>query len=177
MSAHLFVEGAQTGAESRNAKSRCRAAVTNLLEKMGFAGRLPRITACGSRNSSFDKFQTALPQFPHDYIAMLIDSEAPISKIDETWTQLKENDGWNKPAKVTDDQVLLMTTCMETWIITDKETLKKHYGEKLQLNALPPDANLEQRSTQDVQECLSRARRTVKISIKRETVHLNCLKN
>lgn len=45
-----------------------------------------------------------------------------------------------------------MTTCMETWIAADRETLKTHYGNKLQESALPALENLENQSRHDIQE-------------------------
>jgi hypothetical protein len=59
----------------------------------------------------------------------------------------------------TDDQVFLMTTCMETWIITDREAMSAHYGRKLQPSALPPLIDMEQRSRHEVQDKLVQSTR------------------
>jgi hypothetical protein len=48
---------------------------------------------------------------------------------------------------------------METWIIADRETLRKHYGHKLHENALPPTNNLESRGRSDVHDDLVHATR------------------
>lgn len=77
--------------------------------------------------------------------------------IDRTWEHLHKHDGWRKPAGAGDDQVLMMTTCMETWIVADRETLRKHYGARLRENALPPMQNLEDRPRQEIQASLERA--------------------
>jgi hypothetical protein len=69
---------------------------------------------------------------------MLIDSEDPVVDIEKTWQHLKTGDNWERPAATSDDEVLFMTTCMESWIVADRETLKKHYGHKLHESALPP---------------------------------------
>jgi len=55
--------------------------------------------------------------------------------------------------------VLFMTTCMETWIVTDRAAMKEHYGSKLQSSALPPPVNLENRDRHDVQDKLIHATR------------------
>ena len=64
---------------------------------------------------------------------------------------------WKQPADAQDEQVLFMTTCMETWIVADRAALKEHYGHKLQESALPPLHDLEQRSRHDVQDKLEKA--------------------
>ncbi len=71
-------------------------------------------------------------------------------------------DAWVRPDGVTDDQVLFMTTCMETLIVADREALKEHYDANLQESALPPLANLENRARDEVQEKLSLATRNCK---------------
>ena len=158
MSAHLYIEGA----ESKEDQVRCREAFRNLIGKLGFAAgkRMPRLSACGGRNSAFDNFKTAHAQRQQgDYIAMLVDSEDPVADVDKTWDHLKSRDNWEKPAGAIDEQVLFMTTCMESWIVADRETLKKHYGHKLQETALPPTNNLESRGRSDVHDKLEHATR------------------
>ena len=90
---------------------------------------------------------------------MLIDSEDPVSDPERTWQHLKSRDGWDKPDGASDEQVLFMTTCMETWIVADRITLKACYGHKLQENALPPLESLENRSRNEVHEKLVHATR------------------
>lgn len=87
---------------------------------------------------------------------MLVDSEEPVADIERTWEHLA---GWPKPEGAEDDQVFFMTTCMETWIVADREALSTHYPAKLRANALPSLQNLEQRSRQEVQKALTHATR------------------
>jgi hypothetical protein len=158
VSAHIYIEGA----ESKEDQIRCREGFRRLLEKMGFAAqkRMPRLSACGGRDSAFDDFKTALAVAPAGhFVAMLIDSEDPLADLENTWAHLKTRDHWDMPNGATDEQVLFMTTCMESWIIADRETLKKHYGHKLQENALPPTNNLEARGRGDVHDKLTHATR------------------
>lgn len=156
MSAHMYIEGA----ESKEDQIRCRAGFRRLLEKAGFTGRMPRLSACGSRNSAFDDFKTAhaAAKAGH-FVAMLIDSEDPVADIEKTWWHLKARDNWDQPAGGDDKQVLFMTTCMETWIVADRDTLKRHYGHKLQENALPPANDLENRGRAEVHDRLEHATR------------------
>jgi hypothetical protein len=59
---------------------------------------------------------------------MLIDSEEPPADPNAPWKHLKDRDGWDRPAAAEDDQVLLMITCMETWIITDESLSRSTMG-------------------------------------------------
>lgn len=154
MSAHLYIEGG----ESKEDQIRCREGFRKLLEKSGFEGRMPRLSACGGRNTAFDDFKTAHANAKSGHwVAMLIDSEDPVTDLEEPWEHLKGRDNWDRPEGAENHQVLFMTTCMETWIVADRETLKAHYGHKLHLNSLPPANNLEQRNRHEVQEKLERA--------------------
>ena len=48
---------------------------------------------------------------------------------------------------------------METWIMSDREALRKVFGARLQVSALLPVDDLEQRSRSDVQLALENATR------------------
>ncbi len=159
MSATLYLEGAASGPDSKDLQSRCREGFRKVLEKSGFKGRLPRLSACGSRTSTFDDFKIGhAEKNSGDYVAMWIDSEDPVADIEQTWQHLKHRDNWTKPAGASDDAVLFMTTCMETLIVADRTAIAKHYRE-LQASALPPLVDLENRARQDVQAGLFRATR------------------
>lgn len=124
---------------------------------------MPRLSPCGSRNATYGDFETkhALASRKKDdaYIAMLVDSEDPVAGLEEPWVHLSRRDGWERPAGAKDEQVLLMTTCMETWIVADRATLKAHYGQHLQQSALPALQNLEKQNRHDVQDKLVHATR------------------
>ena len=157
VSARIYLEG---GGSRTEGKSRCREGFRKLLERCGLSGRMPGLVASGSRNTAFDNFNeshsnTSGPEF----VALLIDSEAAVSDIEETWEHLRRTDGWRRPRGATDDQVLLMTTCMETWIVADQAALGEHFGQGLRPNALPSPTNLESSSTGDVQNRLENATR------------------
>ena len=155
MSAILYLEGGATGADSKELQIRCREGFRKLLERCGYAGKMPRLRACGSRDSTFGVFKTGhVEKIANDYVAMWIDSEDVVSDPENTWAHLMSRDGWDKPLGATDDQVLLMTTCMETLVVADRKTLASYYDHHLQVTALPPLAALETRSRQDVQNAL-----------------------
>ena len=157
VSARIYLEG---GGDSKEGKVRCREGFRKLLQKCGLWGRMPRLVALGSRNSAFDRFREEHSKaIDGDYVALLIDSEDPMSNIEETWDHLSRRDGWHRPQGAENDQVLLMTTCMETWIVADHSALLEHFGQGLRPNALPPLTNLEGISRNDVQSRLENATR------------------
>ena len=160
MSAFLYVEGG--AGDSKELDIRCREGFRKLLENCGFNRHLPRIVACGGRGRVYDQFVTAHSTKTGTCVAMWIDSEEPLDDLNTPWTHLKDLDHWERPPGATDDQVLFMTTCMETWIVADRETLKKHYGKDLQQNALPPLEKLENRERHEVQDKLAHATRNCK---------------
>lgn len=157
MKAILYVEG---GGDSKELHARCREGFRKLLESCGFTGRMPRIVACGGRDAAFEDFRTAQAkrQSP-DFLALLIDSELPLANLDSTWQHLSENEGWLRPASALDEQVLFMTTCMETWIVADRSALISHYGSGLRIVALPSLHELETRERETVLHGLEQATR------------------
>lgn len=156
MSARIYIEGG----ESKEDQIRCRENFSKLLQKVGLSGRMPRLSACGGRGSAFDDFKTAhAKRKTGDYIAMLVDSEDPVADIEKTWGHLKIRDQWEKPAGAVDEQVLLMTTCMETWIVADHQALCEHYGKNFQVSALPPPYALEDRDRHEIHDKLVHATR------------------
>jgi hypothetical protein len=157
VSATIFLEG---GGDSRELRIRCREGFRKLLERCGYAGRMLRLVACGGRASAFDDFKTALASARKgDFVALWIDSEDPVVDLEATWAHLGGRDGWTKPDGAVDEQVLLMTTCMETWIIADRQALVEHYGADLQISALPHPHDLEGRSRDAILKALTHSTR------------------
>lgn len=154
MSHVLYLEG---GGDSKELHARCRENFSKLLRRVGLR-RMPRLFACGGRNTTFDDFRTAWANArPGSFVAMVVDSEDPVRDIEKTWDHLRDRDGWAPPDGAEDDQVLFMTTCMETWILADRKNLKEHYGSALQESALPPLNDLEKRERHKVQDALAKA--------------------
>ena len=157
VNARIYIEG---GGESKDLHVECRKGFRLLLEACGFAGRMPRLIACGSRSAAYDDFCTEhAAAKPGTYVAMIVDSEDPVADIEQTWSHLRGRDGWAKPRGADDEQVLLMVTCMETWIVADRATLRRHYKSGFQESALPTLANMESRTRSSIQDGLVRATR------------------
>lgn len=156
MRAFIYIEG---GGESKDLRVQCRQGFRSLLERCGFSGRMPRLVACGRRSEAYSDFKTAHHNSEAGYVGMLIDSEETVNDPEKTWDHLKSRDSWDRPAGANDEQVLFMTTCMETWIISDRNTLRDHYGSNFQESTLPPLTGLEERNRHHIQEGLERATR------------------
>jgi hypothetical protein len=162
VSAYIYLEGGARGTGSKYLNTKCQEAFHKLLDQMGFKGRKPRLVACGSRSAVYDRFVIEHSQNPAGYVAMWIDSEEPMTNPNAAWQHLRmvtTVPPWAQPDGAEDHQVLFMTTCMETWIVADRDLLSDHYGNELQESALPPLAALEERSRHDVQSTLEHATR------------------
>ena len=150
----MYLEG---GGNSKEGKVRCREGFRKLFERCGFTGRMPALVACGSRNNAYDDFETALSKAAvADFTCLLVDSEEPVADVDKPWDHVsqKTDDKWPRPAGADDEQLMLMTTSMETWIVTDREALKAHFGPRLSESALPPVQNMEQRNRHHILRAL-----------------------
>ena len=157
VSARIYAEGGG----SRSVDIELRQGFKQLWEPCGFQGRLPRMFPSGSRSSAYEDFKNHVRgSIGQDFVAMLIDSEEPIRDVDRTWDHLawRRGDDMPRPKGANDDQVLFMTTCMETWIAADRHALRDKYSRgEWRENALPPLTDLESRSGEYVFNCLRRA--------------------
>lgn len=169
MEIRIYIEG---WADSKEDRIRCREGFHKLLEKAGFRGhgRLPGLDLCGSRDTTFRDFQISLIN-TNRISLLLVDSEDPIAGITDeidnnfAWRHLKVRDKWTRPLNTHNRQALLMATCMESWIAADRAALNEHYGSPdLQVSALPPLFDLENRHRHDVQDALAHASRASKKS-------------
>lgn len=167
----LYVEG---GGDSDSLHVECRRAFSSFLEKAGFAGRMPRIVACGSRDDAYDKFKTACRQSASGCIPLLlVDSEESVPnkyaadsdcKAWKPWEHLKARDNWDRPENASDGQCNLMVECMENWLIADVETLRKYYGHDFNGNKISARASndVEGVNKSEVYSLLEEATRNTK---------------
>jgi hypothetical protein len=174
----IYLEG---GGDTSAQKSRCREGFNKLLTKYNFfKGNMPQLIACGGRGNAFKQFKNALHKTDPKtmFITMWIDSEDPVSDIEKTWLHLKnrKGDDWDKPDNATDEHVLFMTTCMETLIVADRKTLESFFGERLQVNALPPLDDLEAKDRHDLLKQLEHATRNCNNAYSKGDVSFTILK-
>ena len=160
MSVKIYVEG---GGDRGELKTRCRKGFGALFQKTCLQGRMPKVVACGSRRRAFDRFCAALAKATNDdFVVLLVDSEAPVSRNAGPWQHLKSRDNWDQPADALDDNSHLMVQCMEAWFLADKEALAAYFGDGFNPNALPGRLEIEQVSKSEVEKGLKMASRQSK---------------
>ncbi len=163
MTVHLYIEG---GGDRNEQHVRLRQAFSTLFEKAGVQGRMPKPIAGGGRGQTFDHFRTAVQEADtHKYPMLLVDSEDPVETddfapdSDGAWQHLAKRDGWVRPDGIAADQAQLMATCMETWIVADRSTLREMFANCLRESALPAPNHLESHLRGDIQQALADATR------------------
>lgn len=92
---------------------------------------MPRIVACGSRGEAYEKFRMAVGQGQKAFL--LVDSESSVDAKHATgqpdawkpWEHFhrQANKSCSKPASASDKDCHVMVQVMESWFLTDKETL------------------------------------------------------
>ena len=114
--------------------------------------------AVGSRH--YEDFCHAFDS-PHgdEFVALLVDSEAPVAEGSGPWQHLKDRDNWDRPAGATDDNAHLMVQCMEAWFLADKCRLAAFFGRGFNRNALPRRPDIEDTAKMDVLDGLKNATR------------------
>jgi hypothetical protein len=98
----IYIEG---GGDQAKLKRACRRAFSKFFERAGFAGRMPGVVACGSRNKAFNDFCTAVATANDGVLPLLlVDSEGPVDSLYQQagnfkpWDHLKRRDDWFRPA-------------------------------------------------------------------------------
>ena len=159
----IYIEG---GGDQAKLKRDCRRAFTKFFERAGFAGRMPGVVACGSRNAAYKDFCTAVTiATAGELPLLLVDSEDRVASRYQQeegfkpWDHLKGRDDWSMPEQTDNRQVHLMVQCMETWFLADKECLRDFFGNDFNDNALPRNPDIESVEKKQLFEALENATR------------------
>ena len=156
MSAVIYIEGG--GDRDENLARVFRRSWTKFFKAAGLEGHLPRVVRGGGRARTFDLFQTAIgnPR-PGRVPLLLVDSEVDVAAGHSAWRHLQARDGWDRPQGARDDQVFLMVQVMETWLVADRDTLRRFFGAQFRENTLRQWPDLEDVPKRDVLDRLTRA--------------------
>lgn len=153
----LYVEG---GGESKALRMECRKGFRKFLERAGLEGRMPRISACGSRQQAFKDFRNAVSKAGgNDLKLLLVDSEGPVATDSDAWSHLNQRDDWSRPDGANHDSAHLMVQCMEAWFLADRIALAHYFGSGFNQIALPQQAELENVPKADLERGLKSATR------------------
>ena len=140
----IYIEG---GADGKQAKSKLREGFGDFLDELRQIARNKRIgwtlVACGSRNSAYEDFCTAIKSSPTVFHVLLVDSEDAVTKGSSIWSYLNARDSWDCPPGLDDNRCFLMEQSMETWLIADRKALIDYYGQKFKPNSLPTTSDIE----------------------------------
>lgn len=137
----LIIEG---GSEGRRQSGTFRAAWRNFFQSAGLTINRINVTRGGSRNQTFDRFLSALRNAEADELPiLLVDSEGPVAAGRSVWEHLQANDRWARSPGVGDEQAFLMVQTMETWLLADRDALRRYFGASFRENRLPSQHNLE----------------------------------
>ena len=130
----IYVEG---GGDA--AKKRCKKAFASFLAEAGFAGRMPKVLACGSRQDALEDYKAAIDK-GHEAI-LLVDSEGPVDESCQAgddfeswkpWKHLEKSslkaDRLKRPAKAKDNDCHLMVECTENWSAADTGAVENYFG-------------------------------------------------
>ncbi|WP_193771212.1 DUF4276 family protein [Candidatus Magnetaquicoccus inordinatus] len=155
---HIIVEG---GGETKYLSTALRSAFNEFFARAKLNGRI-QIIKGGSRLQTYKKFSNSIASNTlGETSILLVDSEDPVPPafFDKPWEYLHHRDQWSRPAHVSDDQAHLMTQCMESWFLADKEYLAKFFGNGFKINELPATVPIEDALKQDILKGLDKAAR------------------
>ena len=140
MSVTIYVEG---GGDHNDATlTACRKAFKIFLKRMLPGKDMPVVQACGSRESAFKDFKTALGVLAEgDCALLLVDSEDPIENNASAWAHLANRDTWVRSIGADDDHAHLMVQCMESWFLADPEALSEYFNKGFKSKSLPKPVN------------------------------------
>ena len=157
MSTVVYVEG---GGESKTLRTECRKGFRQFFERAGLEGRMPKISACGSRQQAFKDFCSAFDRVgDHDFVMLLVDSEGPVAVDADSWSHLRQRDGWHRPDGASRDNAHLMVQCMEAWFLADRGALAEYFGSGFNSNALAQRAETESVPKADLERGMKSATR------------------
>ena len=166
----LYIEGGEKG---KAAEARFREFWHKLFENiLRFKGRKFRIFSGGGRDDAYDDLciglkTASLGKAHGDNFALLIDSERSIDFVysgncqtddEQILSFLNKHYGWEKPQGYVANHIFLMVSSMESWILADTDSLKRHYGDCFNLKSTR--ANPESLSPEEAYRILRKATET-----------------
>jgi hypothetical protein len=155
---HIYLEG---GGDTSAQKAQLRQGMSVFLGELKKLAREKgchwNLVPCGGRQQTWDAFSNA-PESSTRVNILIVDAEEPISHERSSCQHLHARDSW-AILQYDVDKVFLMIQCMESWIVSDPEGLKKYYGAGFNENPIPRNPDLESVAKLDVYSALATATR------------------
>ena len=149
MKVRLYVEGGPIGVDADGLRS-FRTAFKQHFEKLDPGLKALEVVMRGSTDQTIKAYTEAVRQFAAEYtVALLVDSDSAVTAN----TPALHLRPWLDSAHVPADarrNLFLMVQCMEAWLVTDPEAFKKCFGNRVRLNVLPPNPDIEAVPKRDV---------------------------
>lgn len=138
---HVYVEGGGTSDANRRLRKAFRLLID---EEQGKPCPNIRIIASGDRISAIRDFKRSITSNPAgDRSILLVDSDGAVPVHEDGWTYLANQPGCEKPVNASTDSAHLMIEIMESWIISDLESLRAYYSNGFRPNRIPSNPDVE----------------------------------
>lgn len=124
---NIYIEGGAKG--NKALKIELRKSFQKLIEEYNINIDYFQVISGGSRSDIYKKFDTI---FPDSIVLIDSEKEIPVDKRIPKWDFVCKSESWNKPKNANEDSLFFMAACMESWIVSDKDTLQKFYGKCFQ---------------------------------------------
>lgn len=155
MKVKIYIEG---GGEGARLDELFRHAWSEFFRKARLPHMVRPVRGKG-RGTAFDLYARAVKtRRPDELPLLLVDSEDIPRSGHDAWMHLKARkaDSWTKPTGAGKNDAFLMISCMETWLVADRETLKKFFPDWIDRH-LPKWPNLEAVEKEKIFDALKRA--------------------
>lgn len=117
-----------------------------------------QLIPCNDSTATCKEFNRASRNHPNSFNVMLVDSEAPIEETSTSLQHIQNQHNCNLE-NADEEQCHLMVQVMETWFVTDVESLKSYYGKGFNAKAIPKTADVEKIAKDDVLQALKTSTR------------------
>lgn len=139
MKTTIYIEG---GGTTKQLQSELRHGFQALFTSAGFAGKLPKVVASGSRNEAYADFATAFKNIKSgETVLLLVDSEEIVTASTK-WEHVTTRDSWTKLG--TEENIFFMVVCMESWFLSDIDGLGSFFGQNFNASKLPQNTNRDE---------------------------------
>lgn len=155
MKIKLYIEG---GGNGPTLDPPFREGWNSFFERAGVKRKTLTVVRGGSRNDTFDDYKLAVRTKKTDELPLLlVDSEDLVVDGNTEWAHLTDGKPWIRPSGSGDHDAYLMVPCMETWILADREALKRIFHDCWRDSALPQWPKLETVPKASILQALKRA--------------------